>query len=1531
MQHCLKCQAAIPANAKFCLECGTRVPARNAGQEDGTAPVPTPAASFLEKPSRPETPGQSFIEKSSLIAGGAEPVASGVAFGERYELLEEIGRGGFAVVHKARDKKLGRFVAIKRLHIGKSEGTHAKQTLERFAREAQAIAGLSHRNIVTVFDHEQDAEGGYVVMEYVGGGSLREHLRARHGKLPVDEAVELVKGVARGLAFAHRKNLVHRDIKPGNILLATEEGQLVPKIVDFGLARVGTDSDLSLTGYGMGTPWYMPPEQRRNAKTVNHTADIYALGKTLYELVTGEPPDNVDQEAIPEPWLARVILRCIKNNPEDRYFSAEDLIKDLDERTIVKPAGKSPAVADNENRCLSCGTINALDAKYCEGCGAGLMMPCPECGKEGPRRIKFCTSCGTDVQAFERLRSALEGMRRYFGEKKWARVEKEWELTRELKFQPRGEHGRTLVKAAAQLQQEAGAAESRKQELGKEVRKLADNGQYPEAMAKLEELREFATNLGETEERLRQQLPERWAQTIETKVHSLVNQGAFELAQQTCEEINQVPQIATERVHLMRQQVLDAWAGRHEFQARQLLAKGQFEAAQQQLEEIQKLAGKLAPAHQQLHGEILEAWARKIETEAFACVRKSDLQLAGAAGEEFRQILAAYFSRALGICDQLKQVPGLAATRHRKLCGDVESAWALRLEEYAAAALTETPRPGPRLSLYHAVGGHNPELAIRLLDEATRVVGGQSLSRQALRQKAEVAMARRHARQLLEQGHHRAAAAKLAEIQGMAETVTDLQEQVLERWMAQVSQRIQERLGAQNLGGLPEEFAQLKIDLRAFGNQWELALPPICEAWTQPIEEIIQREFAAQHWQATQSLIQQTGADQWDDAVPAERRERISQITEACARHLRKTRLRVIGMTALVVVLAVVGYGLDQSLQKGKFTALMAEARNQYEANDFERALGTLGRARVLRWRDTAAVTKFKGEIEEMTRRQSAFDTSLAEANKQFGQTDYTKAMVSVQKALQLQWKNPQAALQLSNAIVSRDKQGQYERTLADAKTAFQQGRYQAAMQRARAALVLGGETGADAKTVVANITSEWTAKFDAALADCRQALKAGQFNEARQALHRAETLQAPPGRDTGTLAQEIEWTEKQTTYSSAVKAAEAALAQGDYQAVGRHLQKASASGWTNQTVAEDLGRQTAAGVKQALEKALTAARLAAQSGQWAEALKQINVVIELQPDHAEAKNLKASFEKRALFASTLEKARLAAARKQWAEAYRLAETAAQMDVADPMAKALKGELDAASPFPRANRSWTNTLGMAFVPVPGTKVIGCIWETRVMDYRAYAGAMPGVDDSWRKVEFEGTLVSNGTNHPVTMVSWDDAKAFCRWLTEKETREGILEAGQEYRLPTDAEWSYAIGLGERERGATPKDKDGKLKDVYPWGTGWPPPYGAGNYADVSAKRKFSDWPIIKGYDDGFATTAPVGSFKTNQFGLYDLSGNVCEWCEDFFDGQSGFRVLRGGAWDSVVPNHLLSAARTPGTQSLRGANAGFRCVLVGSRP
>jgi serine/threonine protein kinase len=253
-------------------------------------------------------------------------------------------------------------------------------------------------------------------------------------------------------------------------------------------------------------------------------------------------------------------------------------------------------------------------------------------------------------------------------------------------------------------------------------------------------------------------------------------------------------------------------------------------------------------------------------------------------------------------------------------------------------------------------------------------------------------------------------------------------------------------------------------------------------------------------------------------------------------------------------------------------------------------------------------------------------------------------------------------------------------------------------------------------------------------------------------------------------------------------------------------------------------------------------------------------------------------------------------------------------------------------------KPWVNSLGMKFVPVPGTKVFFCVWDTRVQDFAAFVqttdydatGGMWSLGkDGWKRrgATWKSPGFEQGPAYPVAGVNWSDANAFCEWLTKKEHASSLLPNDKVYGLPTDAEWSVAVGLGQ-ESGSTPKGKNGKIKDVYPWGKQWPPPQGAGNFAgeESTIGNEPSDWSFISRYNDGWARTSPVGSFRANQYGLYDMSGNVWQWCDDWYDEMKKNRVLRGGSWGDADTGLLLSSYRGDNSPVYRFDLVGFRCVV-----
>ncbi|WP_079476126.1 Stk1 family PASTA domain-containing Ser/Thr kinase [Marinococcus halophilus] len=277
----------------------------------------------------------------------------GSRISDRYHIKRLLGSGGMAYVYLGEDMILERLVAIK---ILQPQFNGDEEFLQRFRRESRAATILGHKNTVNIYDVGEERELHYIVMEYVEGQTLKEMIRL-HGPLPLEQAVHITKQLLEALMQAHTHGIIHRDIKPHN-LLSNERGEI--KVADFGIARAASASTITQTNTMMGSVHYISPEQARGG-VVSVRSDIYAAGIVLFEMVTGVIPYDAEsavsialkhiQEPLPDPVqlrqglpqsLSNVILKAAAKSPDDRYMSAEEMYKDIrsalsDERKNERP------------------------------------------------------------------------------------------------------------------------------------------------------------------------------------------------------------------------------------------------------------------------------------------------------------------------------------------------------------------------------------------------------------------------------------------------------------------------------------------------------------------------------------------------------------------------------------------------------------------------------------------------------------------------------------------------------------------------------------------------------------------------------------------------------------------------------------------------------------------------------------------------------------------------------------------------------------------------------------------------------------------------------------------------------------------------------------------------------------------------------------------------------------------------------------------------------------------------------------------
>jgi|GEM_PF-3541778 len=315
-------------------------------------------------------------------------------FSDKFRVERKIGQGGMGEVYLAFDLKLNRPVAIKAI-LGQSVNSEA--ALQRFMTEAQAIAKIIHTHIVNIYELGQDKIGPYLVLEYVSGGSLADKLKS--GPLSLERSIEIICQLCDGLAKVHAAGIIHRDIKPANILL-TPEGD--PKLTDFGLARHEyTDTGLTTNGAMIGTLGFMSPEQT-NASQVDARSDIYSLGATLYQMVTGSSPRAIYLDDVPSS-IKDILRKALKDNKDQRYQSAIEF-RDALRGYRVGISGYD----SNEGECPGCSTKNDPARKFCKKCANSLLALCLSCSESIRVWEEVCDHCGKKQSLF--IAKLKEGM-----------------------------------------------------------------------------------------------------------------------------------------------------------------------------------------------------------------------------------------------------------------------------------------------------------------------------------------------------------------------------------------------------------------------------------------------------------------------------------------------------------------------------------------------------------------------------------------------------------------------------------------------------------------------------------------------------------------------------------------------------------------------------------------------------------------------------------------------------------------------------------------------------------------------------------------------------------------------------------------------------------------------------------------------------------------------------------------------------------------------------------------------------------------
>lgn len=473
-----------------------------------------------ERPKTEPLPEPADATRTVVLRPGAGGEAPTDAFGrspsDDYAICGKVGDGGMGVVYLARDRRLGRYVAIKRLN----EKSLADPVLrQRFLHEARAVAALNHAYIVHIYALGEDALGPYIVMEYVSGPAQTEvvppegqdvppprnmtleQFVGRHGPMTADEAVAMILKIARTMVYAHSCGVIHRDLKPANILLDPSQE---PKLVDFGLARVASREgqtaveELTVPGEKLISLGYSAPELELDASTSDVRADIYSLGAILYFLLTGRNPRYYREQDVPA-FLREVLRRSLETVREQRYRSAQDFV-----RALTEAASHGRTVAPTVKttwRCKWCDAVNPISTKFCAECGWDGSERCLECGAEIFVGQQFCPSCGADCRMYEHVASIVSLMDQAWEERHFERI---GTIAGRLHgFEPAGPTGRKLLTEAHARVEEAERKVARRNRLATLIPNELKAENYERAQTFIEEFRTLNEDPMVYEEELR--------------------------------------------------------------------------------------------------------------------------------------------------------------------------------------------------------------------------------------------------------------------------------------------------------------------------------------------------------------------------------------------------------------------------------------------------------------------------------------------------------------------------------------------------------------------------------------------------------------------------------------------------------------------------------------------------------------------------------------------------------------------------------------------------------------------------------------------------------------------------------------------------------------------------------------------------------------------------------------------------------------------------------------------------------------------
>ena len=1335
----------------------------------------------------------------------------------RYKTEGTLGRGGMGEVLLVLDTRLDRKVAIKRI-LG--EAARSKTAVSRFLTEAKAIAALNHPNVVQIYDYGRTSDGPFLIMEYVDGSSLLD--RCRDGALPLEQAVDLACQLCDGLSKAHELGIVHRDIKPANVLL-TKDG--LPKLTDFGLAKAeAADHQMTMTGAVLGTPDFMPPEQRKDAALVDHRSDLWSLAATLYQMVTGRSPKIIRFDLLPA-GLTSVLGKALEESKDDRYQSAREF-RDALKTSLVASA---PAAAElGEGQCPACGVKNDSSRRFCRGCGESLEASCLSCSKPMPMWEEICGQCGT--------------------------------------------------KQAPLLENRRGEMAARQAE----AEGLLKDYDFDEAERLTVSLRE------ESDPRLKQLVP--WATDFVGKIGKARDAQLAQAGERLSEALKHEASFDYPSAIHALEQVPDILRNRPLVGHTDTVAAALLRVTSQQsdVDTLESLI-KARITSRKLSGLLPDVERLRALRPDRADVEKLCAQLA-----EREQKLAAHRDEAVAVAQQhldAKDYESALAVL-RKVDRSVETPEVKKLRDAAELSIR---------SLQNFLGEISQAVAYKQFD------GLMTKVQTALGLKpghAELA-------KLLEslQARESKVAASIQEVLNQADTAFKACQFAKAAALLQRVPEDRRNLEVSDLFDRCEYLAMTRAAVIAgFEELSKISDLPMAEGVNLKALAVQGRSYLGQI--ATHGLSEPL-IEQWCGKCETayEKREATAEETRRAAAKLRRVFVGV-GAAVAAVLLAAVGLWARSSwraatietalarsdwqaaltLDPDNIAAILGQAKEKLSGNpaDIDGAFAAIDRAeklapgrkdinlaRAAAWLKRAVDAAAADRIDDATK-------AIDEANRYSNdKRELEAARQSIANAWLERAVNAAAAHRIDEATKSLDKANRYtndERELQVARQAIANGLLKRAVDAAADDRIDDATTALDQAKRYTN--------------DVRE-LEAGRQSIANVWLKRAVNAAAADRMDDAKKA--LDEAKRYTNDERELQAASQSIANAWLQQGRIAVERSDAAA-------------TAAAVKEA-----TAAGAAAEAtaplrahAMMLEAFSMVNrdKVTEAATRAIEASLIELSVTKRVLEAQANTALTQAVGRqfraqfdaalsdRNWDSALKTAAAAEAVDAesSEWLETAILSHPAGLSTIPAevftllppavltSLPPLENSIGIQLKLLPAGKFT--MGQSLVDSRKAaltkpfYIGVYEVTNAQWARVMGEVPSKWKDADRPVEQVSWDDANEFCRRLSARAEEN---RAGRVYRLPTEAEWEYACRAGSTTEYCF-GDDESRLDDF-----GW-----------------FGDW-------EG-GGTHPVGQKRANAWGLYDMHGNVSEWCNDYVGdyrkdevtdpqgpSEGSSRVIRGGSW------------------------------------